>query len=120
MVLKNPDPRHWRNFRLPLDAKEKTALENERKASFWDQPWPLQTTFLMLFVAAMVQGWSQTGTNGANLGLPGAFGWITQSADAASGAGKSNSGTNQNCIPKGNDGWIFGAVNAAPYLTAGV
>lgn len=91
--------------KLALRTAEKDALRKADKTSFWDQPWPLKSTILMLCTAAVVQGWSQTGINAANLSWPrelhlaGPFG----SGDPTQGSG---------------GGWAFAAVNAAPYFAA--
>ena len=46
----------------------------------------------------MHRGWDQTGSNGANLNWPQAFGLNTKDSS--------------------NDVWILGLVNAAPYFAA--
>lgn len=50
-----------------LSEDERDALKNESSLGFWDQPWPFRATAFMLFIAASVQGWNQTATNGSNL-----------------------------------------------------
>nr|POF26310.1 myo-inositol transporter 2 [Quercus suber] len=95
------DPEAWRAV-PELTAEEKLALENENKKSFWRQPKALRVTIITLCVAAVVQGWNQTGTNGANLNWP------------------QQLGLNQliGCDVTGRDAWIFSIVNAATYFAA--
>lgn len=52
-------------------------------------------TVAVCSIGAAVQGWDQTGTNGANLSFPAAFG-LSEGVD--------------------RDFWIIGLVNSAPYL----
>lgn len=95
------DPEAW--SAVPeLTEEEKRALEIENKISFWKQPKALRVTIMTLCVAAVVQGWNQTGTNGANLNWPQQLGLnhIT------------------GCDVTGRDAWIFSIVNAATYFAA--
>jgi MFS family permease len=78
------------------------------------QPSPLRTTFFVLFVAAVVQGWNQTGTTGANLGWPQELLFNSEPVDPT----RPDRSLNQNCVPGGHNKWIFAAVNAMPYLAA--
>ncbi|KAF9559864.1 hypothetical protein CPC08DRAFT_742953 [Agrocybe pediades] len=66
----------------------------------WDQPRALYATIILCSIAAAVQGWDQTGSNGANLSFPQEFG-----IDSHSG----NAGRNE---------WIVGVINAGPYISA--
>nr|POF12771.1 putative polyol transporter 3 [Quercus suber] len=95
------DPEAWRTV-PELTAEEKLALEHENKNSFWRQPKALRMTIITLCVAAIVQGWNQTGTNGANLNWPQQLG-----LDHITG-----------CDVTGKDAWIFSIVNAATYFAA--
>ncbi|PGH18061.1 hypothetical protein AJ79_00688 [Helicocarpus griseus UAMH5409] len=61
----------------------------------WRQPKPLLYTIILCSIGAAVQGWDQTGSNGANLSFPVEFG-IPDDNDP-------NAETNQ---------WIVGLVNA--------
>lgn len=85
-----------------LTKEEKDALEHENTNTFWDQPKMLQVTIVTLCVAAIVQGWTQTGTNGANLNWPKQLGL--------------EQGTGCETINK--DAWKFSSVNAACYFAA--
>ncbi|KAI4100081.1 MAG: hypothetical protein L6R37_005679 [Teloschistes peruensis] len=90
------DPRHWDAIPGVTDA-EKQSLRDERSRRF-RQPLALYLTIIICSVGAAVQGWDQTGLNGANLKWPGALGLDTNL--------------------RSNDFWILGLVNAAPYLAA--
>ncbi|KAJ9613140.1 hypothetical protein H2200_003081 [Cladophialophora chaetospira] len=82
-----------------LDDAEKDALRIEVNKK-WRHPKKLYMTVAICSIGAAVQGWDQTGTNGANLSFPEAFGLNT---------------------PEGEPGyerdfWIIGLVNSAPYI----
>jgi len=94
------DPEAWDSLR-GLTTEEKAVLEHETISGFWKQPKQLQVTIITLCVAAIVQGWNQTGTNGANLNWPQQFGLAPLGSD-----------------PTGNATWIFALVNAATYFSA--
>ncbi|KAF4535673.1 putative sugar transporter protein [Lasiodiplodia theobromae] len=86
-----------------LDEADKEAIRHERTHK-WDHPWALYFTIILNSIAAAIQGWDQTGSNGANLSFPDEFG-ISTKADV--------------CGPKGTcekDEWIVGVVNAMPYI----
>ncbi|TKA83514.1 hypothetical protein B0A55_00496 [Friedmanniomyces simplex] len=98
-VLRDPEA----SMSVPrLTPEEKEALKNETSSGFWKQPKQLQVTIITLCVAAVVQGWNQTGTNGANLNWPQQLGLLNL----------------QGCDPTGIDAWKFSIVNAATYLSA--
>ncbi|KAJ5287648.1 hypothetical protein N7478_003334 [Penicillium angulare] len=80
-----------------LTEAESTALSDEVLHK-WRQPRALYFTIILCSVGAAVQGWDQTGSNGANLSFPDAFG-IPESASVK----------NQ---------WLVGIVNAAPYIAS--
>ncbi|KAI9689793.1 MAG: hypothetical protein M1822_009675 [Bathelium mastoideum] len=94
------DPQAWRSV-PDLTEEEKEALRDESTAGFWGQPKELRLIITTLCVAAVVQGWNQTASNGANLEWPEAFGLDVRG-----------------CDPQGHDAWIFAIVNAATYLSA--
>lgn len=81
-----------------LDEVERDALRNEVLHK-WRQPWSLYFTVILCSIGAAVQGWDQTGSNGANLSWPVEFG-VPDSGDDA---------TDYNT-------WIVGVVNAGPYI----
>lgn len=86
-----------------LDAGEKESLRNEILHR-WRQPKILYFTIILNSIAAAIQGWDQTGSNGANLSWPVAFG-IPDTGPVCEAAG--NCATNQ---------WLVGAVNSMPYF----
>lgn len=63
----------------------------------WSQPRDLYMTVILCSLAAAVQGWDQTGSNGANLSFPQEFGISTADGDP-------NQGRNE---------WIVGMINSA-------
>lgn len=77
-----------------LDAAEIEALRDEVLHK-WRHPWPLYVTIFTCSIGAAVQGWDQTGSNGANLSFPSVFGI----------------GTTSN-----HDTLLLGLVNAGPYI----
>ncbi|KAG5935917.1 hypothetical protein E4U59_005281 [Claviceps monticola] len=101
------DPANFEALDL-LDDVEKNALRQERTHR-WKHPWPLYYTIILNSIAAAIQGWDQTGSNGANLSFPDALG-IPDSKGSS-------------CGPVANEGecaknsWIIGLVNSMPYIT---
>ncbi|OAG35752.1 hypothetical protein AYO21_10069 [Fonsecaea monophora] len=79
-----------------LDIDELEALQHEVKHR-WTHPFALYATVFVCSIGAAVQGWDQTGSNGANLTFPVEFG-------IASGSNR--------------DFWLVGLVNAAPYISS--
>ncbi|KAK4507915.1 hypothetical protein PRZ48_001650 [Zasmidium cellare] len=95
------DPEAWRA--VPnLTDEEKEALEKENSKGFWKQPKELRVTIITLCIAAVVQGWNQTASNGANLNWPSQLGLTKVDG----------------CDPTGTDAWIFAIVNAMPFFSA--
>ncbi|KAJ5155580.1 Major facilitator superfamily domain general substrate transporter [Penicillium capsulatum] len=82
-----------------LTDPEITALRDEVQHK-WRQPKALYFTIILCSIGAAVQGWDQTGSNGANLSFPVAF-----------GIPEDESVKNQ---------WLVGVVNAAPYIASAV
>ncbi|MCJ1477790.1 hypothetical protein MMC13_006463 [Lambiella insularis] len=82
-----------------LEESELDALRNETLHK-WRQPKALYITVILCSVGAAVQGWDQTGSNGANLSWPDALGVPDGASDPAI------------------NGWIVGIVNAGPYLAS--
>ncbi|KJX99173.1 MFS sugar transporter like protein [Zymoseptoria brevis] len=95
------DPEAWESV-PDLTAEEKDVLLHETQHGFWSQPKEFRVTIITLCVAAVVQGWNQTASNGANLSWPEQL----------------NIGPLDGCNPKGGAAWIFAIVNAAPYFSA--
>ncbi|EEP82542.1 hypothetical protein UREG_07407 [Uncinocarpus reesii 1704] len=67
----------------------------------WRQPRPLYFTIILCSIGAAVQGWDQTGSNGANLSFPDAFGISDKE-------GTPNADVHQ---------WLVGLVNAGCWLS---
>lgn len=82
-----------------LDEPEREALRNEVLHK-WRHPKSLYLTVILCSVGAAVQGWDQTGSNGANLSWPDALGVPDKGGDPA------------------RNEWIVGVVNAAPYIAS--
>lgn len=77
-----------------LDELEVEALRNEVLHK-WKQPLALYVTIITCSIGAAVQGWDQTGSNGANLSFPIEF-----------GIGSSSN----------KDSLLVGLVNSGPYV----
>ncbi|KAK1622074.1 hypothetical protein BDP81DRAFT_485716 [Colletotrichum phormii] len=86
-----------------LTEDDRAILTNEIEHR-WRHPKALYFTILMNSVSAAIQGWDQTGSNGANLSFPQAFG-IADKGEACVIAGT--------CA---RNSWIIGAINSAPYM----
>ena len=72
----------------------------------WKHPKILYFTIIMNSIAAAIQGWDQTGSNGANLGFTQYFG-IPDDPKTS------------NCKELGTcerNSWIIGFINASPYI----
>jgi len=82
-----------------LSEEERDALRVE-VTKRWSHPMQLYITVIVCSLGAAVQGWDQTGTNGANLSFPEAFGLNSPTGTAAGE----------------RDFWIIGLVNSAPYM----
>lgn len=86
-----------------IDDTERTKLREE-VTHRWRHPRILYITIVLNSIAAAIQGWDQTGSNGANLGFPEHFG-IPESGDFCEA--RNNCERNQ---------WIVGFINASPYI----
>ena len=87
-----------------LDEAERQALRNE-VTHRWRNPKILYFTIILNSIAAAIQGWDQTGSNGANLSFPDDF-----------GIGFTTPGP---CVARGDcskNSWIVGFINSCPYL----
>lgn len=84
-----------------LTTEEKQYLRQEI-SNKWKHPAALYITIVVCSVGAAVQGWDQTGSNGANLTFPEEFGI---------GHGHDPGHPNYD-----RDNWLVGLVNAAPYI----
>jgi len=81
-----------------ITEKETLALRHETERK-WRQPKMLYFTILVCSLGAIVQGWSQTSANGANLTFPQALGIGSNSP---------------------RDTLIVGLINSGPYLSVGL
>ncbi|KAL3422827.1 hypothetical protein PVAG01_04574 [Phlyctema vagabunda] len=83
---------------------DERRLINEEVTHRWKHPRILYVTIFLNSVAAAIQGWDQTGSNGANLTFGAALG-IPDSGPVCEAAG--NCSKNQ---------WLVGFVNSCPYI----
>lgn len=90
-----------------LDETEKEALRNEVLHK-WRQPWALYFTVILCSIGAAVQGWDQTGSNGANLSWPIEFGVPDTKPKSGAVPG----------VDYDKNSWIVGVVNAGPYIAS--
>lgn len=90
-----------------ITEEEKLAVSNEVLHK-WRQPKLLYFTIILCSVGAAVQGWDQTGSNGANLSFPDALG-IPVSNPLKNGSPNPNASRNE---------WIQGLINAGPYIAS--
>lgn len=89
-------------------TEDDRILLRAEKAHRWRHPKMLYFTILLNSISAAIQGWDQTGSNGANLSFPQAFGIAdTGAACTAAGTCETNS-------------WIIGAINSAPYMAIAI
>ncbi|KAL9123657.1 MAG: hypothetical protein Q9217_006932 [Psora testacea] len=88
-----------------LDEVERDALRNEVLHK-WRQPFALYFTVILCSIGAAVQGWDQTGSNGANLSWPVDFGV----PDAIPKSGRVPG------VDYDKNSWIVGVVNSGPYI----
>ncbi|KIJ23904.1 hypothetical protein M422DRAFT_275428 [Sphaerobolus stellatus SS14] len=98
LVAQNPPAFESITELLP---EEREALRNE-VLHRWRQPTALYLTVILCSVGAAVQGWDQTGSNGANLSFPIEF-----------GIDPNEVGPNQD-----RNNWLVGLVNSAPYIAS--
>ncbi|THY97316.1 MFS transporter [Aureobasidium pullulans] len=86
-----------------LSARELELIQAE-KTHRWRHPKTLYAMVALNSVGVAIQGWDQTGSNGANLSFPQEFG-IADTGTVCESIG--------NCE---RNSWIVGAINAAPYM----
>ncbi|OJJ48879.1 hypothetical protein ASPZODRAFT_149862 [Penicilliopsis zonata CBS 506.65] len=84
-----------------LDDEDRRIL-GEEVTHRWKHPFKLYYTIILNSIAAAVQGWDQTGSNGANLTFQSQFN-INDSAPECG----------DNCS---RNTWIVGFINATPYI----
>ncbi|RJE23315.1 galactose-proton symport [Aspergillus sclerotialis] len=95
-----------------ITEEEISAIKNEVLHK-WRQPWRLYFTIVLCSIGAAVQGWDQTGSNGANLSFPEALGIPTEPKIIVDGVEVVNPDANLN-------EWIKGVVNAGPYIACSI
>ncbi|KAF9889014.1 hypothetical protein FE257_007991 [Aspergillus nanangensis] len=93
------DPDHYES--VPDMTPEDLTTIDDEVTHKWRQPRRLYFTIILCSIGAAVQGWDQTGSNGANLSFPDALG-IPEKDNP-------NAARNQ---------WLVGVVNAGPYIAS--
>ncbi|KAI9742432.1 MAG: hypothetical protein M1818_003966 [Claussenomyces sp. TS43310] len=96
LIAQDPDNYEDITGEDAVTEDEKVALRNEVLHK-WKAPTSLYVTIITCSVGAAVQGWDQTGSNGANLSFPTAF-----------GIGSDDT----------YDTYLVGLINAAPYIAS--
>lgn len=76
----------------------------DEKEHKWRHPVALYFTLALNSVSGAIQGWDQTGSNGANLSFPQVFG-IAATGEECTAAGTCETNS-----------WVVGAINSAPYM----
>ncbi|KAJ4190935.1 hypothetical protein NW767_006165 [Fusarium falciforme] len=94
LVAQNPNSIRHIDGEHKLTDREVEVLERE-VTHRWDMPWKLILTIATCSIGAAVQGWDQTGSNGANIFFPEVYGI----------GGKTT-----------RDKLLVGIVNAGPYI----
>ncbi|EPS44823.1 hypothetical protein H072_1179 [Dactylellina haptotyla CBS 200.50] len=94
------DPGNYEKI-VELNEEERQVLKDEAE-HIYKQPWALYTSIIVCSIGAAVQGWDQTGSNGANLSFPKEFGIYVDPDNPSPDDGKNQ--------------WILGLVNSAPYI----
>ncbi|KAM7220866.1 hexose transporter protein [Rhypophila decipiens] len=94
LIAQDPTSYETLSGEYALDETEKEVLRNEVLHK-WRVPKALYMTIITCSIGAAVQGWDQTGSNGANLSFPKALGIGSESQ---------------------RDIYLVGLVNAAPYI----
>lgn len=95
-------------FIQELDSTEREALRVE-STNRWSHTRTLYLTVILNSIAAAIQGWDQTGSNGANLSFPAYFG-IDPDSDGC------NPGGTEDPALCNKYSWIVGFINASPYI----
>ncbi|KAF4616254.1 hypothetical protein G7Y89_g15152 [Cudoniella acicularis] len=101
-------PHHIDNIH-ELDDEDRRVL-HEEQTHRWKHPKILYITIILNSIAAAIQGWDQTGSNGANLTFAQALG-IPDSA--TTDGGLTGCITTAEC---NKNQWLVGFVNSCPYI----
>lgn len=88
---------------VELTDQDRQLLKNEIEHR-WKHPKALYFAIFMNSISAAIQGWDQTGSNGANLSYPQVFN-IASSGEQCEAMGTCS-----------RNSWIIGAINSAPYM----
>ena len=90
---------------IPDLTEEDRAILHTETTHRWRHPKTLYFTIILNSIAAAIQGWDQTGSNGANLSFPDDFGIgdIIPGPCVAAGTCSKNS-------------WLIGFINSCPYI----
>ncbi|CAK9783802.1 MFS transporter [Cutaneotrichosporon oleaginosum] len=115
LVARDPDGFSSLSCLSPQEQDD-LAFERDHK---WSCTRTLVFTMFVCALGAAVQGWDQTGSNGANLSFPVEFGLTPPPAAVQARGLEPRAG------PSGGSGqlwgdWIVGIINAAPYLAAAI
>lgn len=92
------DPPNYKRVRM--SAKQRAALETEKKLGIFKQSKAFNTTMVLLCLSALTQGWIESTSNVANLTWPGQLHLLNKDGEL-SRSGK----------------WIFAVISTAPFLT---
>ncbi|KAI1329063.1 sugar transporter-domain-containing protein [Xylariaceae sp. FL0255] len=96
LVAQNPDLYEEFDGEYALTETEKEVLRNE-KLHKWRLPWRLYLTIVVCSIGAAVQGWDQTGSNGASIFFPAYYGIDTKTKEGS---------------------LLVGVINSAPYISS--
>lgn len=86
-------------------TEEDRLILHQETTHRWRHPKTLYFTIILNSIAAAIQGWDQTGSNGANLSFPDQFGI----GDTIPGP----------CVAAGTcakNSWLIGFINSCPYI----
>ena len=89
---------------IPELSEEERFVLHDEQIHRWKHPRILYFTIILNYIAAAIQGWDQTGSYGANLSFPQAFG-IPDSGPVCTAAGTCS-----------KNSWIVGFINSCPYI----
>ncbi|CAG8981556.1 hypothetical protein HYALB_00013804 [Hymenoscyphus albidus] len=106
LVAQSP---HYIDNIAEIDEEDRHVL-HEEVSHKWKHPRTLYVTIIMNSIAAAIQGWDQTGSNGANLTFGLDLGIPDSPRDAANPGG---------CISASEcntNAWLVGFVNSCPYI----
>ncbi|KAI9703393.1 MAG: hypothetical protein M1820_005865 [Bogoriella megaspora] len=98
LVAQDP-ARYERIETLTVEERERLSFEATHR---WKHPAALYFTIILCSIGAAVQGWDQTGSNGANLSFPVYFGI--------------GNGDTVGAPHQVRDSWLVGLVNSGPYI----